>query len=78
MEAEDNETDGESRDVARPRMLLNMKAVRDYVKSRDKELSCSMEFIRTLNAIMAQRIDKACRRNRSLSRRTLKKDELFM
>lgn len=59
-------------------MLLNMKAVKDYIKSQNPELRCSDEFLKTLNSIVKERVAKACRRNRSLNRNTLKKDELFM
>lgn len=59
-------------------MLLNMKAVKDYIRTQRPELRCSDEFLKTLNSIVKERVAKACRRNRSLNRNTLKKDELFM
>lgn len=59
-------------------MLLNKKAIRDYVISMNPELRTSKEFFETLENIIRERIEKAVRRNRSLAKKTLGQDQLFM
>lgn len=57
-------------------MLINQKAVKTIAK--EKGLRVSKEFLETLDAIVRDKITKALQRNKSLNRKTLKKDELYM
>lgn len=57
-------------------MFLNQKAVKSF--AAEKGLRTSKEFIEELNIIVLERIAKACARNKSTGRKTLKKDELYM
>ncbi len=57
-------------------MLINQKAVKTIAK--EKGLRVSKEFLETLDAIVRDKITKAFQRNKSLNRKTLKKDELYM
>lgn len=57
-------------------MLINQKAIKMFAK--EKGLRTSKEFLETLDAIVRERITKALQRNKSLNRKTLKKDKLYM
>jgi len=59
-------------------MLINKKAIRDFVVDLNPELRTSKEFFFELNIMVMAKVEKAVKRNRSLSKITLGKDELNM
>jgi len=59
-------------------LLINKKAVKNFVKAKQEDLRVADEFYSNLDYIIRERIIKAIGRNKSLSLKTLKKDQLFM
>lgn len=59
-------------------LLLNKKAIKNFVTAKQDGLRVSDEFYINLDIIVRERIIKAIQRNKSLSLKTLKKDQLFM
>jgi hypothetical protein len=59
-------------------LLLNKKAIKSFVTAKQEDLRVSSEFYTALDIIIRERIIKAIGRNKSLSLKTLKKDQLYM